>query len=224
MGLVLRRGQGGNELDANLLHGLGAVLAGADDVSSARPMLEQALALHCARGEPRGTARVLLSLGALLARQGEVAAGRAKLEESLRVFRELGEGVGVALCSLLLGVALPEGMLAELGENPLTMWWRLSLGRDAPLATNLVAWRIAEESPSVPASQGSSVANGLTPREIEIMKLLARRFTNREIADELNLSIRTVERHINNVFNKTGLTNRRQTLDYAQRHGLLPGD
>ena len=74
---------------------------------------------------------------------GEVAAGRAKLEESLRVFRELGEGVGVALCSLMLGVTLPKGMLAELGENPLTMWWRLSLGRDAPLATNLVAWRTA---------------------------------------------------------------------------------
>jgi tetratricopeptide (TPR) repeat protein len=106
MGLNVRLGQAGNEVDANLLHGLGAIVAGADDVTTARPLLEQALALFRARGEARGVARVLLSLGALLARHGDAQSARATLEESLAVFRTLGEALGVALCSLVLGLPL----------------------------------------------------------------------------------------------------------------------
>jgi predicted ATPase len=106
-GLSLRRGQSGNEVDGQLLHGLGTIFAGADEFGSARPMLEQALTIFRQRGDSRGTARVLLPLGGLLTMHGEVAAGRAQLEESLAMFRELGEGVGVALCSLLIGLPLP---------------------------------------------------------------------------------------------------------------------
>jgi DNA-binding NarL/FixJ family response regulator len=62
----------------------------------------------------------------------------------------------------------------------------------------------------------------LTRREIEILLLLAQRYTNREIADDLVLSVRTVERHINNLFNKTGLTCRREARDYCRQHRLVP--
>ncbi len=124
------------------MHALGTIRAGAGDAAGARPLLEQALAQFRARGEVRGVARVLLSLGALLARDADAALARATLEESLLVFGRLGEAVGVALCSLMLNVPLPEGMLAELGEDALSMWWRVSLGREAPPATNLAAWCI----------------------------------------------------------------------------------
>jgi DNA-binding NarL/FixJ family response regulator len=52
--------------------------------------------------------------------------------------------------------------------------------------------------------------------------LLARRFTNREIAAELVLSVRTVERHIANLYEKTGLSSRRDALSYAHRQDLIP--
>jgi DNA-binding CsgD family transcriptional regulator len=198
------------------------VLAGAGDVTQARPMLEQSLAFFRQRGDGRGTARVLLSLGGLVARQGDLGSGTRLLEESLTMFRELGEGVGVALCSLLLGLPLPEGMLAEIGGTALRMWWRVSLGRDAPSVLDLQHWRIANDSAPAGPTQRSAAPDGLTPREIEILQLLAQRFTNREIANQLVLSVRTVERHIANLYEKTGVTNRRDALTYAHLHDLLP--
>jgi DNA-binding NarL/FixJ family response regulator len=56
------------------------------------------------------------------------------------------------------------------------------------------------------------------PPAIEILMLLARRYTNREIASQLVLSVRTVERHVFNLFAKTGLQNRWQAQPYVQRY------
>ena len=49
----------------------------------------------------------------------------------------------------------------------------------------------------------------LTEREVEVLRLVAAGGTNREIADRLFLSVRTVERHIGNVYAKTGVHDRR---------------
>jgi DNA-binding NarL/FixJ family response regulator len=84
------------------------------------------------------------------------------------------------------------------------------------------AWNIAGGHPTPAAAERAGADGGLTPREMEILKLLARRCSNREIAEQLVLSIRTVERHINNLFAKTGLSDRRAALEYCQRHGLVP--
>jgi DNA-binding NarL/FixJ family response regulator len=83
------------------------------------------------------------------------------------------------------------------------------------------------EDPVVATDQRPSPGPGppmarLTRREIEILLLLAQRYTNREIAEELVLSVRTVERHINNIFTKTGLTCRREARDFCRQHRLLP--
>ena len=210
-GLELRRGQAGSEVDSLFLLCRGAMLAGAGDLGAARPLLEQALAGCRARGEVSGTPRVLIALGAVLARQGEVAKGRALLEEGLSLFRQQGEGIGVILCSLLLGLPLPAGMLAEVGEHPVRMGWRASLGQDAPVVMDSEACAI---------TRPSKQPDHLSPREVQILKLLARRLSNNEIANELELSVRTVERHITNIYAKTGLENRREAVEYARRHGL----
>jgi non-specific serine/threonine protein kinase len=220
-GLELRRGQSGSEIDAILLLGLGTMLAGSGDLVTAQPMLEQALAGCRARGEARGTPRVLLSLGALLVQRGDVAHGRVLLTESLALFRQEGESLTVVLCSLLLGEPLPGSLRAEVGESALAMAWRASIGREAPPAHDVEAWCIARDLVSPVLADGDE-SGRLTRREIEILQLLARRYSNREIAEQLVLSIRTVERHINNLFTKTGLTSRRAALEYCERHGLLP--
>lgn len=56
----------------------------------------------------------------------------------------------------------------------------------------------------------SARAFRLTARELEVARLAAARSTNREIADELCVSIRTVENHLQHVFNKLGVCSRRQ--------------
>lgn len=60
----------------------------------------------------------------------------------------------------------------------------------------------------------------LTPREAEVLTLIARGKSNTEIATELFVSAATVKTHINNLFAKIGVRDRAQAVRYALRHGL----
>jgi two-component system, NarL family, response regulator NreC len=71
-----------------------------------------------------------------------------------------------------------------------------------------------------PAPEGA-VAGTLTPREREVLGLLARGRPNAEIAEQLRLSRRTVETHRANVQRKLGLGTRAELTRYALEHGLL---
>jgi two-component system response regulator NreC len=62
---------------------------------------------------------------------------------------------------------------------------------------------------------------GLTPREREVLRLAATGQTNRQIAEELFLSVRTVEKHRQAVMHKLGLDSREDLTKYALRQGLL---
>jgi DNA-binding CsgD family transcriptional regulator len=62
---------------------------------------------------------------------------------------------------------------------------------------------------------------GLTPREVEVLRLVAAGRTNRGIAADLVISERTVARHLSNIFTKLGLTNRAAATAYAYEHELV---
>jgi two-component system response regulator NreC len=72
----------------------------------------------------------------------------------------------------------------------------------------------------VPASHGAS-AEPLTPREIEVLRLIAQGHTNRQMADLLSISIRTVESHRSNLMNKLGLRSRVDLVRYAKEHKII---
>jgi DNA-binding NarL/FixJ family response regulator len=61
----------------------------------------------------------------------------------------------------------------------------------------------------------------LTPRQIEVLRLVARGMTNNEIADTLFLSRRTVHAHLRSIFHKLGVGHRSAATRYAIQHGLL---
>jgi NarL family two-component system response regulator LiaR len=61
----------------------------------------------------------------------------------------------------------------------------------------------------------------LTPRELEVLKLIAEGMCNREIAEELTISEKTVKNHINNIFSKLHVNDRSQAVLYAIREGLV---
>jgi DNA-binding NarL/FixJ family response regulator len=61
----------------------------------------------------------------------------------------------------------------------------------------------------------------LTPRELEIVKLIAEAYTNKQIAETLKLSEKTVESHRTNVFGKLGMRDRVEIVRYAIRRGLV---
>jgi DNA-binding NarL/FixJ family response regulator len=61
----------------------------------------------------------------------------------------------------------------------------------------------------------------LTEREIEVLQLAGKGITNREIADRLSISHRTVQAHLSHIFNKLGVGSRTEAVVYALRKGLL---
>ncbi len=61
----------------------------------------------------------------------------------------------------------------------------------------------------------------LTPRELDVLRLLAKGNTNRQIAELLGLSVRTIENHRANLLGKLGLSSRVELVSYAEEHDLL---
>jgi NarL family two-component system response regulator LiaR len=66
-----------------------------------------------------------------------------------------------------------------------------------------------------------STLDQLTERELEVLKLAAKGMTNREIAEALVLSVRTVQVHLTNVFSKIGVGSRTEAVVHALREGWL---
>lgn len=81
----------------------------------------------------------------------------------------------------------------------------------------------------VPGSAGKSFvpnekkrADSITPREFEILELIARGMSNREIAEKLFVSENTVKTHSSRVFDKLGAKRRTQAVQLGKEFGLLP--
>ena len=68
---------------------------------------------------------------------------------------------------------------------------------------------------------GGATGVSLTRREVDILKMLARGNTNRQIAEALGLSVRTVEGHRANLMGKLGVSTRVELVTYAEKHGLM---
>jgi DNA-binding NarL/FixJ family response regulator len=89
---------------------------------------------------------------------------------------------------------------------------------EAPLSRGLAA-RILRH-----LAQGGQAggAAALTPREEEVLALVAQGRTNRDVAAELTISDGTVKFHMTNILDKLHLQNRAQVVAYAHKHGLAP--
>ena len=72
-----------------------------------------------------------------------------------------------------------------------------------------------------PSGRADAVAEQLTPRELEVLKYIVQGYTNRQIGEELNISVRTVEGHRANLSAKLGLHSRVDLVRYAREHGLI---
>jgi two-component system response regulator NreC len=91
---------------------------------------------------------------------------------------------------------------------------------DPSLATTLVSDYVSrlasgDDAPPIP---------DLTPREHEVLTLIAEGAMNRDIAEQLSISVKTVERHRENIMNKLNLHSRTELVKYAIRKGLIELD
>ena len=72
----------------------------------------------------------------------------------------------------------------------------------------------------IEVAETASLPDGLTQREVEVLRLLADGHTNREIAERLYLSVRTVESHRARILLKLNRSKRAELVAYAEQHGL----
>jgi DNA-binding NarL/FixJ family response regulator len=94
---------------------------------------------------------------------------------------------------------------------------------DPQVQQRLVA-AVVDHGPAAGAEQApaseSALPDELTPREAEVLKLIAAGLSNAEIAQTLFVSGATVKTHVNRIFYKTGARDRAQAVRYAYQHGL----
>ena len=80
---------------------------------------------------------------------------------------------------------------------------------------------VVEDPAGEPEKAGEGeIVDKLTRRELEVLRLLARGYTYKEIAAELFISVKTVETHASNVLRKTQTSNRHQLTRWASQHSL----
>jgi predicted ATPase/DNA-binding CsgD family transcriptional regulator len=114
-----------------------------------------------------------------------------------------------------LGEAAWEEAVAEGGALGLdqAIWYALSKGKPSK---RLPPTRSQPEVSSTPEHPG-----GLSPREVEVLGLVAEGLTNAQVAQKLFLSPRTVQRHLNSIYHKLGASSRAAATRFAIEHDLL---
>lgn len=110
---------------------------------------------------------------------------------------------------------------AQMGVVAFTAAWKLGRARVSEPMPVVQPGEPGEPAPSASLASAPPYPAGLTAREVEVIRLVARGHTNSEIAEELVLSKKTVARHLTNIFHKTTCENRAAVVAFAFRHHLV---
>ncbi len=204
--------------------GIGWIAVISGDFDQAQESLAEALRLNQIGGQRLGIARGLEAFAALAAarQQPERAVRLAGAACQLRESLGHGTGIGPRIEEVLefargrLGASAAAALFAEGREVSAEDAVSFALGpdQDQPVPGPLAASEPAWTDPARP-HRGSTP---LTPREHEIVRLIARGLSNREIADELVISPATAARHVANILPKLGFSSRTQVASWATRH------
>lgn len=244
--LDLARQAGDEALAIRALGGIGSALHRRGDISRARTFFEEALALARPRHDKWLTSVVTGNLGLALVSEDPVQA-LALLEESLALSYEIGHRLlTVRHLENLAGLLAPsdraevaakllgasealrdafgfagggpsEARVAAVRERlgPAAFEAAWSQGR-AMTPGEAVALALGRSAPAVTVHVPRP--GGLTDRESQVVREIACGLTNRQIAEKLEISQRTVDAHVQNILNKLGVEKRTQIAVWASRH------
>ena len=158
-------------------------------------------------------AMVAHARGAVDLADGNVRAALVGLRYAGQAWRELEAPHEAARARVLVGLAC-----AEMGDDD-TASLELEAARE--VFARLGAAPDLVRVDSLIGRPSSREAHGLTPRELQVLRLVAVGETNKAIAAELVLSERTVDRHVSNIFAKVGVSSRAAATAYAYEHRVV---
>jgi DNA-binding CsgD family transcriptional regulator len=200
------------KMRARILIGSVDILLAAGDVAGAREATGELAAIVSDLSAPLLNAYSRQAAGAVLLAEGNPRAALSALRDAVSLWRELEIPYEGARASVLIALAYRaladrDGASLEF-DAARRVFERLGAKPDLAKLAELTA---------TPHPTGSG---GLTTRETEVLGLLATGRTNRAIADHLQISEKTVARHLSNIFNKLGVSTRSAATAYAYRHKI----
>jgi DNA-binding CsgD family transcriptional regulator len=233
--LALARAAGDQRSVGLALEKLGQIALGRGDHGAASTLLAESIALCLQAGQHEMVAYRLRSFGWLCAVKQPIRAARL-LGAADRLLAEAGidewpirrtlataarESARARLDQETYATAYGEGRHVSIETAVQDALAAAAAGHaDAPEGVLTAANRWAEEESAGPKMKLLGRLDRLTKREIEVARFVADGCTNREIAAVLVLSERTVAKHLDNIFDKLGVSSRTAVAALALRHGL----
>ena len=189
------------------------ILLAAGEVDGARAAADELMQLSDELTAPVVQAMAAHALGAVLVASGDARAALNQLRRAWTIWRELEAPYEAARTRVLLSQACrlvgdDDGAEMELDAARSTFD---QLGAAPDLA------RVDAMS----GVEDTKAPGGLTAREVEVLRLVAKGKTNRAIADELIVSEKTVASHLSHIFTKLDLTSRAAATAFAYENGLV---
>jgi DNA-binding CsgD family transcriptional regulator/tetratricopeptide (TPR) repeat protein len=207
---MIRRalGEAGDPMSrARLLGAYGTILLTAGDVAGARTAADELRGLAGEIRTPLLRARAAHLAGAVLLAEGGATAALVELRAAFTECNTLGARHDAACARLLIAEAC-----AALGDHDAAAIE--SSAAQAALASLSV-------DPRIHVEDDAASSHGLSPRELEVLRLVAQGKTNRVIAQELVVSEKTVASHISHIFTKLAVTSRSAATAWAYDHSLV---
>ena len=202
---------------------LAQVVACEGDDATARALYEQCLAI--ARKVPWqvNTSFYLEGLAGVVAAQGELP-WAARLWGAAEALRD-GMGTPIPPVYRAAFERSVTAARAQLGELAFAAAWAEGRGMtlEQALTTHgpaTVPTPTPAERPSAPPAKAPTYPNELTAREVDVLRLLAKGLTSAQIAEQLILSLLTVNTHVRSIYSKLGVTSRSAATRWAIEHHL----
>jgi predicted ATPase/DNA-binding CsgD family transcriptional regulator len=203
----------------------GLIALGQGDAAAARARLEESLQISLELDYKWDIAQGLEGGAAVVAAQGEPV----RAVWCLSAAQTLRETIGTPLPSFFQ--ALHEFTLAsvrtQLGEQVFAAAWAegRSMTPEQALTTQghvtLLQPLPAAAAPTPPPQPAATSPDGLTTREVDVLRLLAQGLTSAQIAEQLVIGLVTVNSHVRSIYNKLGVSSRAAATRYALEHHLL---
>src|SRR4029078_1803350 len=179
----------------------------------AREVSDELGTLVSQREVPLLEALALRSAGAVLLAEGDARAALARLRQSWDLWCEVPVPYEAGRVRCLIAQAC-----SRLGDEDNAV---LELSASRETFEQLGAAHDLASARTMLSNMKAQSDGPLTEREIEVLRLVASGMTNRGIATRLNISEKTVARHMSNIFKKLDLASRTAATVYAYDHGLL---
>jgi DNA-binding CsgD family transcriptional regulator len=198
---------------ANLLPAYVEIMLAAGDVEEARDACHELGKITEGYLSNMLDAMFAYAQGAVALADGDAQAALVRLRRAVQAWQDLEVPYETARTRVLLGMAC-----RALGDDDTAA---LELEAASGVFTQLGAAPELARVDALTRRASSIDVHGLTPRVLEVLRLIAVGKTNKAIAAELVLSERTVDRHVSNIFAKLGVSSRAAATGYEYEHRLI---